>query len=366
MTAAPPSELDRALEALWSGGMVVVSDDSGSGLGELVGAAEFVTAGMINFMAREARGLICVALTGEQCDRLSFPLMTAASPRLRAAFTISIEARQGISTGISAADRAQTIAETVRGDAVADDFVRPGHIFPIRVRDGGVVARPGLSEAAVDLMKAAGLRPAGVTCHILNSDGAVADHHELRAFCSRHDLPLVPLSAVVRNQLRQREGLERVSESEISTEFGSFRAIRYSTRQREGEHVALVLRDVGSDGVIVGVHNACLASSLFEESQCSCRERLDASFARVADEGAGVIVYVTSSESCGLFELSPASLAEADAGSPSQDPESPVAAIVADVLGDLGISSIRLIPDTSDLSDAIRRHGVEVLETTVV
>lgn len=288
----------EAIDVIRTGGLVIVADDEDrENEGDLVCAAERVTPEMINFMATHGRGLICLTLAPEIADRLDLPLMSdgrGQDPN-GTAFTVSIDAtaKIGVSTGISAGDRARTIQMAVNPSAKPSDFIRPGHVFPLRAKVGGVLQRVGQTEASMDLARLAGLAPAGVICEILNDDGTMARRPELEKFSTQHDMPFITVAQIVSYRLKNERLVNRVAEATLPTPYGEFRVIGYSNLVDDREHIALVCGEVaGFDDVLVRVHSKCLTGDVFHSGRCDCGGQLQAAMCRIAEEGRGVIVYL--------------------------------------------------------------------------
>ncbi len=288
----------EAIEVIRSGGLVIVADDEDrENEGDLVCAAEHVTPEMINFMATHGRGLICLTLAPEIADRLDLPLMSdgrGQDPN-GTAFTVSIDAtaEMGVSTGISASDRACTIQMAVNPSSKPSDFIRPGHVFPLRAKVGGVLQRVGQTEASMDLARLAGLAPAGVICEILNDDGTMARRPELEKFSTQHDMPFITVAQIVAFRLKNERLVSRVAEAALPTPYGEFRVVGYSNLVDDREHIALVCGEVaGFDDVLVRVHSKCLTGDVFHSGRCDCGGQLQAAMCRIAEEGRGVIVYL--------------------------------------------------------------------------
>src|SRR3982751_3011570 len=274
-TRSPFATIDDALEDIRQGKMVVVCDDEDrENEGDLTMAAQFATPEAINFMAREGRGLICLTLTPERCDELGLDLMAAKNESaFETAFTISIEARQGVTTGISAADRARTIQVAIDPSSSPRDLVQPGHVFPLKAKAGGVLERTGQTEAAVDLARLAGLNPAGVICEVMNDDGTMARVPDLQRYCARHGLKTSPVADLIAYRRKHDRLVERVVETRLPTGFGEFSAVGYRSLVDAKHHVALVKGDVaGASDVLVRVHSECLTGDVFHSLRCDCGE----------------------------------------------------------------------------------------------
>ena len=289
--------IETAIEDIRQGKLVIVADDEGrENEGDLVCAAELITPETINFMTQFGRGLICVALTPERADDLGLPLMTEDNTDPQGtAFTVSVDAHQrfGVTTGISAQDRARTIQVMMDPDAGRQDLRRPGHVFPLRARPGGVLRRVGQTEAGVDLARLAGLAPTGVICEILNQDGTMARRPQLRVFAEEHGLSFITVAQIVAHRLAKERLVERVATARLPTAFGDFTVIGYQSAIDDREHIALVYGDVeGKSDVLVRMHSECLTGDVFQSVRCDCGQQLHAAMARIAENGLGVIVYL--------------------------------------------------------------------------
>jgi 3,4-dihydroxy 2-butanone 4-phosphate synthase/GTP cyclohydrolase II len=369
--SSPFSSIEDALADVRQGRMVVVCDDEGrENEGDLTLAAQFVTPDAINFMAREGRGLICLALTPERCDELRLDLMAAKNEsRFETAFTVSIEAREGVTTGISAADRARTVQVAIDPMSRPSDLVQPGHVFPLKAKHGGVLERAGQTEAAVDLARLAGLNPAGVICEVMNDDGTMARVPELEIYCRRHHLKMITTSDLIAYR-RSREALvERVVETTLPTTFGDFRIVGYRTLTDDKHHVALVKGQVsGERDVLVRVHSECLTGDTFHSLRCDCGEQLESSLAMIQAEGRGVLLYLAQEgRGIGLLnKLKAYRLQENgfDTVDANLELGLPVDlrhyGIGAQILSDLGLSSIRLLTNNPK-----KIHGMEGFGLTV-
>lgn len=348
--------IPEALEEIRAGRMLVVIDDEDrENEGDLTMAAPHITPAAINFMATHGRGLICLALSAERCDALRLPLMSARNTsRFGTAFCESIDAAEGVSTGISAADRAHTIRVAIAPESGPGDLARPGHIFPLRAREGGVLVRAGQTEAAVDLARMAGCDPGGVICEIMNEDGSMARVPHLTEFCARHSLKMISVAELIRYRLETEHFLERRGEGCVETEFGSFKTVSYVSTIDGSAHVALAMGDVaGRSGVLVRMHARCLYGDVFNSTKCDCHEIVRSSLARIANEGAGVFVYLHQS---GLAPRThyPA----ADGHSPPQYESG----IGAQILADLGLTTIRLLTNHPRKVPGLEAFGVEIVE----
>jgi len=368
--------VQEALEHLRRGEMVIVADDEDrENEGDLVFAAEKVTPDLINFMAKHGRGLICLTLDPEIADQLDLPLMSdgrATDPN-NTAFTVSVDARpeHGVSTGISAADRARTIQVAVDPEARPSDLVRPGHIFPLRAEPGGVLQRVGQTEASVELARMAGLRPAGVICEILNPDGTMARRPELEEFADEHGLLMITVADIVSHRLKNERLVHRVAEAELPTPYGDFRIVGYRNDVDDREHVALVKGDVeGRDDVLVRVHSKCLTGDVFHSRRCDCGPQLDAAMRQVTEEGSGVIVYLDQ-EGRGIGLLNKLRAYELqDRGHDTVEanealgfpPDLRNYGIGAQILVDLGLHSIRIMTNNPKKLAGLEGFELEITE----
>lgn len=274
--------------------VVVVGGEEGEDEGNLTIAAQFVTPAVVNFMAAEARGLICVPMTADRADLLELPAMaqSGTSP-LAAAFTVSVEAAEGVTSGMSAQDRALTIRVLADPEIGPRELTRPGHVFPLRARDGGVLARAGRTEASVDLCRLAGVEPVAATCEILREDGLLARTSDLEVFAARHDLKIVSVTNLIQYRLRRERLIERAEETSMPTTLGEFRAIGFRTQVDTKEYVALVLGTIQPEQpTLVYIHEQCIAGDVFGSMLCDCAQHLKAAMQRIADEGYGVVIYV--------------------------------------------------------------------------
>lgn len=293
----PFDSVEEALNDIRQGRMIIVADDEDrENEGDLVCAAEAITPEIVNFMTRFGRGLICVALTGERADELGLPPMTEHNTDPKGtAFTVSVDAdpRFGVTTGISAQDRAITIQRLVDPAARPDDLRRPGHVFPLRAKPGGVLRRVGQTEAGVDLARLAGFSPAGVICEILQEDGTMARRPQLEVFAREHGLRFITVAQLVAYRLAHERLVERIAEAELPTRHGSFRVIAFRSLVDGREHLAVIKGEIaGKDDVLVRMHSECLTGDVFGSQRCDCGEQLDLALARIAEEGEGAVVYL--------------------------------------------------------------------------
>lgn len=293
--AAVRATVEEAVEEIRNGRMIIVTDDEDrENEGDIVMAAQFCTPDAVNFMATHARGLICVPLPEERANELGLTPMTDMNTApLGTAFTVSVEAARGVTTGISAADRATTIQMLSHPEAQPRSFTRPGHVFPLRAKPGGVLVRAGQTEASVDLCAMAGLEPVAVVCEIMKDDGSMARMPDLEKFARKHRMKILTVADLIAYRMAHERLVERVEETQMPTKFGEFRAIGYRTYLDKKEHVALVMGDLSQPGAtLVRVHDKCVTGDVFGSLRCDCGEQLDAAMKRIAAEGRGVIVYM--------------------------------------------------------------------------
>ena len=352
----PFATIPEALDEFRAGRMLVVVDDEDrENEGDLTMAAQCVTAEAINFMATHGRGLICLALSTERCDRLRLPLMSPLNTsRFGTAFCESIDAAEGITTGISAADRAYSIRTAISPACTPMDLARPGHIFPLRAREGGVLVRAGQTEAAVDLARVAGFEPGGVICEIMNEDGSMARVPQLAEFCARHGLKMISVASLIRYRLENEHLVERRTEGCLHTEFGSFKTVSYESSVDGESHLALVRGDVaGHTRVLVRMHARCLYGDVFGSTQCDCRQLIQASLERIAEEETGVFVYLHQTGSGQRSHNPPAE---------GHTPPQHESGIGAQILADLGLTTIRLLTNHPRKVVGLEAFGIEIVE----
>src|SRR5881398_724534 len=293
-TKSPFATVEEAVEEIRHGRMIVLVDDEDrENEGDLAMAAEKITPEAINFMAKYGRGLICTPLTEDRCDELHLPLMSPINTSVHGtAFTEAIDARVGVTTGISAADRAVTILTAIDPKTKPQDLARPGHTFPLRARTGGVLVRAGQTEASVDLARIAGLYPAGVICEIMNEDGTMSRVPQLHEFCKQHDLKMLTVADLIRYRMQHERYVRRVAEAILPTRFGAFKMIAYASDMDHDQHVALVRGELeGAKPTLVRVHSHCLTGDVFGSTACDCAELVSRSLAAITKEDRGVFLY---------------------------------------------------------------------------
>ncbi len=367
--------IEQAIVDMRAGRLIIVADDEDrESEGDLIGAAEMVTPEMINFMATHGRGLVCMPITPERCKELNLPQMTDQNTESHeTAFTVSVDAgrRFGVTTGISASDRAQTIQAVVDPATVPSDLRRPGHIFPLRAQAGGVLQRVGHTEASVDLARLAGLTPAGVLCEIISDDGTMMRRAELEVFAKQHSLTYVTVAQLVAYRLKHERLVHRVADARLPTEHGEFRVIGYQNDVDDAEHIAIVFGDVdGRKNTLVRMHSKCLTGDVFESQRCDCGWQLRNAMRIIAGEGAGVIVYLDQ-EGRGIGLLNKLKAYELqDGGHDTVEaneslgfaPDLRDYGIGAQILMDLGLHSIRVLTNNPQKLVGLDGYGLEIVE----
>jgi 3,4-dihydroxy 2-butanone 4-phosphate synthase / GTP cyclohydrolase II len=370
---APFATIEEAIEDVRQGKFVVVVDAADrENEGDLTIAAQFATPEAINFMATHGRGLICLCLTEERCDELRLGPMTDRNETpFGTAFTVSIEAREGIATGISAHDRSRTIQVAIDGTKGPGDVVRPGHVFPLRARDGGVLQRAGQTEAAVDLARLAGLIPAGVVCEVMNEDGTMARVDDLIPYCREHGLKMITVADLIEYRRRHEKLVERTTSVRLPTAYGEFTAVAFREKLTGKHHVALVKGDVvGAQEVLVRVHSECLTGDVFHSLRCDCGEQLEQALLQISAEDCGVLLYMAQEgRGSGLlnklkaYELQEAGLDTVEANLELGFPEDAREwGIGNQILADLGLSSIRILTNNPKKISGLEGYGLDVVE----
>jgi 3,4-dihydroxy 2-butanone 4-phosphate synthase/GTP cyclohydrolase II len=377
------SQIPEVLEDLRQGKMIVLVDDEDrENEGDLVAAAELITPETINFMAMHGRGMICMPLTEERCDQLGlFPQTLHNTARLGTAFTVTIDAREGISTGISAADRAHTIRVAVDDICKPADLARPGHIFPLRARDGGVLVRAGQTEGAVDLMRLAGLKPAGVICEIMNDDGTMARVPQLLKYCTKFNLKITSVAKLIEYRLQRERQITRIQEIQLPTDYGEFKMIGYESPGTTEPHLALCKGGVGEldaagkpiehpEPVLIRVHSECMTGDLFHSQRCECGYQLITAMQMIEKEGKGALIYLRQEgRGIGLanklraYKLQEQGRDTVDANIElGFSPDKRDYGIGAQICRDLGLSRVGILTNNPKKVSRLQVYGIEIVE----
>ncbi|MBM3285312.1 MAG: bifunctional 3,4-dihydroxy-2-butanone-4-phosphate synthase/GTP cyclohydrolase II [Candidatus Aminicenantes bacterium] len=375
MAAEPKTaSVEEALEQIKAGSLIIIVDDEDrENEGDLMVAAEKVTPEIINFMTLYGRGLICLPLTGKRLEELDLPLMVRENTsRFETAFTVSIDARNGVTTGISAHDRARTIQVAIDANSKPSDLVRPGHIFPLQAREGGVLARAGQTEAAVDLARLAGLNPAGVICEIMNEDGTMARMAQLEKFSQKHGIPILTIADLIQYRMKHERLVRKIEEAELPTRHGHFRIDIFEDMIHGENHVALVKGEIDKEEpVLVRAHSQCLTGDTFASSRCDCGEQLHRSMEMIEKEGKGIILYILNQEGRGIGLMNKIkAYALQDQGEDTVEanrklgfrPDQRDYGIGAQILVALGVKKIKLITNNPRKFIGLAGYGLEIVD----
>ncbi len=368
------SSIEEAIKDIKDGKFVIIVDDEDrENEGDLAIAAEKVSTEAVNFMVKHARGLVCLPIKGERLDELEIPMMVSHNTsRYETAFTVSIEAKHGVTTGISAKDRAETIKAVINPETKASDIARPGHIFPLRAKEGGVLVRAGHTEAIVDLAKLAGLYPAGVICEVMSEDGSMAKLPELKELADKFGIKIVSIADLITYRRRHEKLVRCVAEAKLPTKYGEFKILAYKSDMDADQHVALVMGDIESDEpVLVRVHSECLTGDVFGSLRCDCGEQIDMALEMIAEEKRGVLLYMRQ-EGRGIgihnkisaYYLQDNGMDTVEANlSLGFPPDLRDYGIGAQILNDLKLNKIKLLTNNPKKVIGLEGYGLEVVET---
>lgn len=366
--------IEEAIEEYRQGRFVIILDNEDrENEGDLTIPAQFVTPQHIAFMLRHTSGIICVPMTGERLDELQVPMMVNHnSSRYSTAFTVSVDARYNVTTGVSAHDRAQTIRVLIDPKTRASDLVMPGHVYPLRAREGGVLVRAGHTEAVVDLCRLAGLYPAGVLCELMNSDGTMMRWPRIRRFAQRHGIKVITINQLIRYRMQRERLVERVAEARLPTRYGEFRAIAYRSVVDANEHLALVMGDIATpEPVLVRVHSQCVTGDVFGSMRCDCGEQVQLALARIAEEGRGVLLYMRQEgRGIGLCNKVRAYSLQDGHGLDTVEANEALGfpadrrdyGIGMQILVDLGVRRMRLLTNNPAKRAGLEGYGLEIVE----